>query len=154
MIQHFSFTFFAFAMQPSSTPVMSSNLRNQAPLFTELRLLQGTLSNSGNWDHQCVWVMASPLPLFWVVLQRNLKAVCLGIDLGKVHFCWPGWNPTTDQWLVDVAFCRYSMSRALLPCIFDQNNNLWISIKQMNENDIHFWYNADKNFQYVTFPQN
>jgi len=36
MIQHFSFTFFAFATQVFSTPVMvtSSNLRNQAPRFT------------------------------------------------------------------------------------------------------------------------
>jgi len=37
MIQHFSFTFFpffAFAMQLFSTPVTSSNLRNQAPPFT------------------------------------------------------------------------------------------------------------------------
>jgi len=38
---HF-FPFFASAAQLFSTPVMSSNLRNQAPLFTELRLLQGT----------------------------------------------------------------------------------------------------------------
>jgi len=45
MIQHFSFTFFPFfdfAAQPFSTPVTSSNLRNQAPLFTELRRLQAT----------------------------------------------------------------------------------------------------------------
>jgi len=41
MIQHFSFTFFHFfdfAMQLFSTPVTSSNLRNQALLFMELRL--------------------------------------------------------------------------------------------------------------------
>jgi len=46
MVQHFSFTFlpfFAFATQLFSTLVMSSNLCNQAPLFTELRLLQGTV---------------------------------------------------------------------------------------------------------------
>jgi len=45
MIQHFSFTFFPFfdfATQLFSTPATSSNLRNQAPLFTELRLLQAT----------------------------------------------------------------------------------------------------------------
>jgi len=45
MKKHFSFTFFpffAFAMQLFSTPVTSSNLRNQAPLFTELCLLQAT----------------------------------------------------------------------------------------------------------------
>jgi len=45
MIQHFSFTFFPFfdfATQLFSTPFTSSNLRNQAPLFTELRLLQAT----------------------------------------------------------------------------------------------------------------
>jgi len=44
MIQHFSFTFFHFfglATQLFSTPVTSSNLHNQAQLFTELRLLQG-----------------------------------------------------------------------------------------------------------------
>jgi len=46
MIQHFSFTFFPFATQLFSTPVTSSNLRNQAPLFTELHLLQGTHPNS------------------------------------------------------------------------------------------------------------
>jgi len=38
---HF-FPFVAFATQLFSTPVTSSNLRNQAPLFTELRLFQGT----------------------------------------------------------------------------------------------------------------
>jgi len=45
MIQHFSFTifpFFDFATQLFSTPSTSSNLRNQAPLFTELHLLQVT----------------------------------------------------------------------------------------------------------------
>jgi len=42
MIQHFFFTFFYFATQRFSTPVTSSNLHNQAPLFTELILLQGT----------------------------------------------------------------------------------------------------------------
>jgi len=44
-LQHFSFIFFYFfasAMQLLSTPVTSSNLRNDAPLFTELRVLQGT----------------------------------------------------------------------------------------------------------------
>jgi len=42
----FSFAFFLFipfATQLFSTPVTSSNLRNQAPLFTELCLLQATL---------------------------------------------------------------------------------------------------------------
>ena len=39
---HF-FHFFAFATQLISTPVKSSNLRNQPPLYTELRFLQGTL---------------------------------------------------------------------------------------------------------------
>jgi len=37
MMQHFSFTFFPFydfATQLFSTPVTSSNLRNQAPPFT------------------------------------------------------------------------------------------------------------------------
>jgi len=38
---HF-FPFFAFAKQLFSTPVMSSNFHNQAPLFTELHLSQGT----------------------------------------------------------------------------------------------------------------
>jgi len=33
MILHFSFTFFAFATQLFSTPVTSSNPRNQAPLL-------------------------------------------------------------------------------------------------------------------------
>jgi len=45
MTQHFFFTFFsffAFATQLFSTLVTSSNLRNRASLFTELRLLQGT----------------------------------------------------------------------------------------------------------------
>jgi len=45
MIQHLSFTFFiffAFATQLFSTPVTSLHLRNQAPPFTELRLLQTT----------------------------------------------------------------------------------------------------------------
>ena len=36
------FPFFAFAMQLFSTLATSSNLRNQAPLFTELCLLQAT----------------------------------------------------------------------------------------------------------------
>jgi len=38
----FLFTFVPFATQLSSTPVTSSNLRNQAPLFTELCLFQAT----------------------------------------------------------------------------------------------------------------
>jgi len=37
------FPFIPFATQPLSTPVTSSNLCNQAPLFTALCLLQGTL---------------------------------------------------------------------------------------------------------------
>jgi len=42
MIQRLSFTFipFVFATQLFSIPVTSLNLRNQAPLFTELCLLQ------------------------------------------------------------------------------------------------------------------
>jgi len=36
------FPFFDFATQLFSTPVTSSSLRNQAPPFTELRLLQAT----------------------------------------------------------------------------------------------------------------
>jgi len=49
MMQHFSFTFFPFfdfATQLLSTPIMSSNLRNHAPLFAELRLLQATKNTS------------------------------------------------------------------------------------------------------------
>ena len=45
IIKYFSFAFFLFipfATQLFSTPVMSSNLRNQAALFTELHLLQAT----------------------------------------------------------------------------------------------------------------
>jgi len=38
----FIFNFFAFAIQLFSTPVTSLDLRNQAPLFTKLRLLQAT----------------------------------------------------------------------------------------------------------------
>jgi len=40
--------FFDFATQLFSTLVTSSNLCNQAPLFTELRLLQATLEHSFN----------------------------------------------------------------------------------------------------------
>jgi len=50
MIQHFSFTFFPFfdfATQLFSTPVTSLNLRNQAPLFSELRLLHATDVKTG-----------------------------------------------------------------------------------------------------------
>jgi len=45
IIKYFSFAFFLFipfATQLFSTQVTPSNLRNQAPLFMELRLLQGT----------------------------------------------------------------------------------------------------------------
>jgi len=48
MIQNFYFTFFpffVFATQLFFTLVTSSNLRNQASLFTELRFLQGALAN-------------------------------------------------------------------------------------------------------------
>jgi len=48
IIKYFSFAFFLFtlfATQLFSTPVSSSNLRNQAPLFMELRLLQATPEN-------------------------------------------------------------------------------------------------------------
>jgi len=52
IIKYFSFAFFLFilfATQLFSTPVTSSNLRNQAPLFTELRLLQTpTMTNFSN----------------------------------------------------------------------------------------------------------
>jgi len=41
-ILHF-FSFFCFATQLFATPVTSLNLRIQAPLFTELRLLQATV---------------------------------------------------------------------------------------------------------------
>jgi len=46
IIKYFPFPFFClFLLQRKfSSPVTSSNLRNQAPLFAELRLLQGTLS--------------------------------------------------------------------------------------------------------------
>jgi len=52
VIQHFSYTFFpfsAFATQLFFIPVMSSKLRNQAPLYTELRLSQGTHYNNLNF---------------------------------------------------------------------------------------------------------
>jgi len=58
IMKYFSFAFFLFirfATQLFSTPVTSSNLRNQAPLFTELRLLQGTFStirNVGFFNYQ------------------------------------------------------------------------------------------------------
>jgi len=45
IIKYFSFAFFLlipFATQLFSALVTLSNLCNQAPLFTELRLLQGT----------------------------------------------------------------------------------------------------------------
>jgi len=45
IIKYFSFAllpFIPFATKLFSTPVTSSNLCNQAPLFTELRLSQGT----------------------------------------------------------------------------------------------------------------
>jgi len=49
MIQHFSvtlFPFFDFAAQLFTSPITSSNLRNQAPLFTELCLLQAADSRA------------------------------------------------------------------------------------------------------------
>jgi len=45
IIKYFFFAFIPFipfATQLFSTPVTSSNLRNQAPQFMEVRLLQGT----------------------------------------------------------------------------------------------------------------
>jgi len=45
IIRYFSFAFFLcilYATQLFSTPVTSSNLHNQAPLLTELRLIQAT----------------------------------------------------------------------------------------------------------------
>jgi len=45
IIKDFSLAFFLFipfATQLCATPVTSSNLRNQAQLYTELRLLHGT----------------------------------------------------------------------------------------------------------------
>jgi len=56
MIQNFSLTifpFFDFATQLFSTQVTSSNLRNQAPLFTELRLLQATRTCGVSWNKNC-----------------------------------------------------------------------------------------------------
>jgi len=40
------FLFIPFATQLFYTPVTSSNIRNQVPLFTELRLLQATHKRS------------------------------------------------------------------------------------------------------------
>jgi len=51
MIKYFSFAFFLFipfATQLFSNSVTSSILRNQAPLFTEFRLLQGTPNHDLN----------------------------------------------------------------------------------------------------------
>jgi len=49
LLRYFSFAFFLFipfATQLFSTLVTSSNLRNQAPLVTELRLLQATFKRA------------------------------------------------------------------------------------------------------------
>jgi len=83
IIKYFSFAFFPFipfAMQLFSNPVTSSNLRNQAPLFTELRFLQGTawysiktvrfmIIKQGQWDCQYV-VTGLPDWLFWCQISQ------------------------------------------------------------------------------------
>jgi len=54
--KYFSFAFFLFipfVTQLFSTPVTSSNLRNQAPLFTEHRLLQATQTKIVTVSRSC-----------------------------------------------------------------------------------------------------
>jgi len=62
MIQHLSFTFIPFATQLFSTPVTSLNLRNQAPLFTKLRLLQATHCIYCPRQRKLGSVLLQPLP--------------------------------------------------------------------------------------------
>ena len=83
MIQQLSFTFFpfsAFATQLFSTPVTSLNLRNQhqAPLFTELRLLQATLNvvRASNSKRDCdAWSL-----LLLAAMVRSFAHMPLGIS--------------------------------------------------------------------------
>jgi len=59
LIQRFSFTCFSFFCVCNATfsiLVTSTNLSNQAPLFTELRLLQGTLVDWLNWS--CIFFVS------------------------------------------------------------------------------------------------
>ena len=70
MIQPFSFTFFhvfAFATQLFYTPVTTSNLRDQAPLFTELRLLEGTLN-------------------FFIQLQHHSQLLCFLFVVNQMNW--------------------------------------------------------------------
>ena len=76
IIKFFSFAFFRlFILQRNLfyTPVTSSNLRNPAPLFTELRLLQDTCRKY--WKH------------FTVVLKMidfiDKKQMCDSVITGK-----------------------------------------------------------------------
>jgi len=58
IIKYFSFAFvlfIPFATQLFSTLVMSSNLRNQAPLFMELRLSQATFLKHDAVSKQMWW---------------------------------------------------------------------------------------------------
>jgi len=62
--------FIPFATLLFSTPVTSSNLRNQAPLFTELRLLQATIS-------YCQMDVASLAALSYFVIASRIGNIAL-----------------------------------------------------------------------------
>ena len=96
MIQHFSFTFFPFfaiAMRLFSTAVTSSNLHNQAPLFTELRLLQGSHSMFGRNAYDTKFLLHF---FFFFAFARNFYPLRLRhkISATKLRYLWSS------------AFCR------------------------------------------------
>ena len=75
------------------------------------------LSTSGNWDHWCMSsplvCMASLLPLFWVVLQRNLLMYLLpqGVTRGFTSTSPQLWSgePLPAYWPV----CRFDLILSL-----------------------------------------
>jgi len=87
------FLFIPFATQLFSTPVTSSNLRNQCPLFTELRLLPVTFSKH----------------LFFCIVQGLIQCVDTYITTNmivnhckqSIIFVVKNQKPNTDRRLTD-----------------------------------------------------
>jgi len=86
IIQLFSLTFFrffAFATQLFSTPVTSSNLRNQAPPFTRHcsnQLFSIAVNFTMNLQHWYFKRTSHPVKCFDVIVRRDIS-----IQLGEVE---------------------------------------------------------------------
>ena len=98
--------FIPFATLLFSTPVTSSNLRNQAPLFTELRLLQATIS-------YCQMDVASLAALSYFVIASRIG----NIALCDMFHCMNFVDCIFWIWVL-VPFFGYMIYVSTFPCVY------------------------------------